>query len=135
LKKPINFNGRSALTLEKQKGSHWATAGIEIDYLDLSAAFAKVDLPPGVPHEAWRSSVPLFAKSRRNRSGLQQIGYATSGCFSPILKRYIAIATIKPEFAAIGTDIFIQMSVEHTPQQIAAQVVKKPFFDPKRKKA
>ena len=135
LKKPMNFNGRSALTLEKQKGSRWATAGIEIDYLDLSAAFAKVNLPPAVPHEAWRSSVPLFAKSRKNRSGLQQIGYATSGCFSPILKRYIAIATIKPEFAAIGTDILIQMSVEHTPLPIAAQVVKKPFFDPKRKKA
>lgn len=135
LKKLMNFNGRSALMREKQTGSRWATAGIEIDYLDLSAAFAKVDLPPGVPHEAWRSSVPLFAKSRKNRSGLQQIGYATSGCFSPLLKRYIALATIQPEFAAIGTDILMQMSIEHTPKAIAAQVVKKPFFDPKRKKA
>ena len=135
LQKGMNFNGRSALMREKQTGSRWATAGIEIDYRDLSAAFAKVDLPPGVPHEAWRRSVPLFRKSRRSRSGLQQIGYATSGCFSPLLKRYLAIATIQPEFAANGTNLFIQMDVDHTPQQIAAQVVKKPFFDPKRKKA
>jgi aminomethyltransferase len=135
LQKPMNFNGRSALIAEKKKGSRWATAGIEIDYLDLSAAFAKVNLPPAIPHEAWRSSVPLFAKSRLARSSVQQIGYATSGCFSPMLKRYIAIATIKPEFAAIGTDILIQMTVEHVPLQVAAKVVKKPFFDPKRKKA
>jgi aminomethyltransferase len=135
LKKPANFNGRSALIREKENGSRWATVGIEIDYLDLSAAFAKVNLPPAIPHEAWRSSVPLFGKSRRGPGGMQQIGYATSGCFSPILKRYISISTIKPEFAAFGTDIFIQMTVEHEPLQIAARVVKKPFFNPKRKTA
>ncbi|NHZ71946.1 MAG: aminomethyl transferase family protein [Aquificales bacterium] len=135
VKKPTNFNGRSALIAEKQNGSRWVTVGIEIDYLDLSAAFAKVNLPPAIPHEAWRSSVPIFGKTRRRRGSSQQIGYASSGCFSPILKRYIAIATIKPEFAAIGTEIRIQMNVEHTPLPIAAQVVKKPFFSPKRKTA
>jgi aminomethyltransferase len=135
LKKSGNFNGRSALLAEKQKGSHWATAGIEIDYQHLSAAFARAKLPPAIPHEAWRSSVPLFARSRSSRSGFQQIGYATSGCFSPILKRYIALVTIKPEFAAIGADLFIQLTIEHAPHHIAAQVVQKPFFDPERKKA
>ena len=38
-----------------------------------------------LPPTAWRMSVPIYA-------GAEQVGYATSGGWSPLLKKYIALA-------------------------------------------
>lgn len=131
LNKTGYFNGRRALEVEVKNGSRWTTAGLEVDWNDLEALYTKMGLAPAVPHTAWRSSVPLFASSRR---GERQVGYATSGCFSPVLKRYIALATLEPEFAQPGTELLMQVTVEHVQQRVKICVAKKPFFDPERKR-
>ena len=53
-----------------------------------SALYAAVGLPPQLPAAAWRTSVPLYA-------GGKQVGYATSGTWSPLLKKYIALAHLQ----------------------------------------
>ncbi len=131
LNKTGPFNGRRALEHEAQNGSRWTTGGLEVDWNDLEGLFTKVGLAPAVPHTAWRSSVPIFANTRR---GERQVGYATSGCFSPILKRYITLATLEPEFAQPGTELMMQVMVEHVQQRVRVRATKKPFFDPERKK-
>jgi hypothetical protein len=132
LEKSGYFVGRKALEAERRSGSRWATVGVEVDWHSLAAAYAQVDLTPALPHTAWRSSVPLFS---HGRLADRQIGYATSGCFSPILKRYITLATVAPAHAQVGTKLKMEVTVEHVPHRVAARVVPKPFFDPERKRA
>ena len=88
---------------------------------------ADVGLPPSLPTAAWRVSVPIY-------QGNEQVGYATSGCWSPILKKYIALAHLKAEYTEIGRQLEIEMTVEHHRRRALARVVKKPFFDPERKR-
>ncbi|HEX6384351.1 MAG TPA: aminomethyltransferase family protein [Anaerolineae bacterium] len=133
LNKASNFNGRRALEKEKQNDSRWATVGLEVNWNALEAVYAKAGLAPAVPHTAWRSSVPIYANSGLGLGS--QVGYATSGCFSPILKRYIALATVEPSYSQPGTELLMEVTVEHVPHKVLVRVVEKPFFDPPRKKA
>jgi aminomethyltransferase len=72
--------------------------------------------------------VPIYA-------GAEQAGYATSGGWSPLLKKYIALAHLRAAHAAPGSQLEIEITVEHRRQRANARVVKKPFFDPERKRA
>jgi aminomethyltransferase len=63
------------------------------------------------------------------------VGYATSGCWSPILKKYVALAHVQAKWAKPATQIEMEVTVEHQRKRAAARIVKKPFFDPARKRA
>jgi aminomethyltransferase len=63
------------------------------------------------------------------------VGYATSGCWSPILKRYIALAHLEAAHAKPGTELDMEVTVEHRRKRAHARVVNTPFFDPPRKRA
>ncbi len=127
LDKP-RFVGRDALVREKQRGPGWQFVGVEIDWDALEALYARVGLAPQLPAAAWRMSVPLYA-------GDEQAGYATSGSWSPLLKKYIALAHVRERWAEPGTQIEMEVTVEHRRERAAARVVKKPFFNPERKRA
>jgi aminomethyltransferase len=71
--------------------------------------------------------VPLYG-------GGSQVGYATSGAWSPLLKKYIALAHVGARWAAPGTAIEMEITVEHRRKAAAGRVVKKPFFNPERKR-
>jgi aminomethyltransferase len=122
------FNGRDALAAEKARGPQWQFVGIEIDWDSLESLYADVGLATRVPGAAWRMSVPIY-------SGAEQAGYATSGGWSPLLKKYIALAHLRAPFAAPGTPLEMEITVEHRRKRAKATVVKKPFFDPPRKRA
>lgn len=122
------FVGKRALVDEQRRGPAWQFVGIEVDWESLEGLYAERGLPPKLPSMAWRVSVPLY-------SGGKQIGYATSGCWSPILKRYVALAHVESAYAAPGTGVMMEITVEHRRKQAAARVAKTPFFDPARKRA
>jgi aminomethyltransferase len=123
-----HFVGKEALTAEKARGPQWQFVGIEIGWKGLERLYADVGLATRLPQMAWRTSVPLY-------SGAEQVGYATSGGWSPLLKRYIALAHLRSAWAKPGTELDIEITVEHRRKRAAARVVKKPFFDPARKKS
>jgi aminomethyltransferase len=54
--------------------------------------------------------------------------------WSPTLKKYIVIARLKPQYAKLGTRLFIEEMIEAVSHSVPATVVKMPFFDPPRKK-
>lgn len=58
----------------------------------------------------------------------ETIGKVTSAVHSPRLKNNIALAMTAVEHAALGTELQVQTPTE----TLAAEVVKKPFFDPKK---
>jgi aminomethyltransferase len=126
--KKERFVGRDALAAEAARGAQWQFVGIEIEWNSLERLYAEVGLATRLPAAAWRTSVPIYA-------GNEQAGYATSGGWSPLLKKYIALAHLRAPSAAAGTQLDIEITVEHRRKRAAARVVKKPFFDPERKRA
>ncbi len=122
------FNGRAALAAERVRGAAWGFVGLEIDWVSFEALFAAQHLPPAISNVPWRVSVPVYV-------GREQVGYATSGCWSPILKKPLALAHLtRPHFSA-GTKVDIEVTVEHKRQRAHATVRELPFFDPPRKKS
>ncbi len=122
------FVGRSALVEEKRRGPLWQLRGLEVSWESLEDVYGKVGLPPQLPSGAWRSSVPVYSQGK-------QVGYATSGCWSPILKKYIALAHLHASHSRPGTCVHMEVTVEHQRRQAEARVVETPFFDPERKRA
>ena len=122
------FVGRDALEAEAARGPEWQFVGIEVDWDSLEEVYADAGLPPRVPGAAWRTSVPIYVDGK-------QIGYATSGSWSPLLKKYIALAHVPTRHAKPGTKVAMEITVEHRRRQAAARVASLPFFDPERKRA
>lgn len=123
-----NFVGKAALAAEKAREPQWQFVGVEIGWEGLERLYSDVGLATRLPQQAWRMSVPIY-------SGVEQAGYATSGGWSPLLKKYIALAHLRAPWARPGTQLDIEVTVEHRRKRAAARVVKKPFFDPERKRA
>lgn len=123
--------GHRALAEERRRGSTWSFTGIDVDWESLEALYAEVGLPPRLPTVAWRTSVPIYAEGGNGR----QVGYATSGGWSPLLKRYLALAHLEAGYAAAGTAVRMEITVEHRRKLAAARVAQTPFFNPERKRA
>jgi len=122
------FNGRRALAAERARGPRWSFVGLEIDWVSFERLFAAHRLPPHVPNVAWRTSAPVY------RDGAQ-VGYASSGCWSPLLKKSLALAHLKTPHFEPGTPVEIEITVEHQRRRADAVVRKLPFYDPERKKS
>lgn len=122
------YTGRAALRSERARGPAWRFVGLAVDWVSLEALYAQAGLPPQLPTVAWRISTPVY------RDGAQ-IGYASSGCWSPLLKQYLALAHLKAPHFAPGTEVRLEVTVEHQRLQAVARVVELPFFNPERKKS
>ena len=127
LDKP-QFNGRRAIKAEHARGPAWRFVGAEVDWTTLEANYNAIGLAPRLPTQAWRTSVPLYA-------GGKQVGYATSGSWSPLLKRYLTLAHVEARHAKPGTQLEIEITVEHRRKRALATVNALPFFNPERKRA
>jgi aminomethyltransferase len=116
------------LGAEKEHGSPWAFVGLHIDWVDLERLFNKVNLPPQVTGRASRDPVPLYKNGH-------QIGQLTSRAFSPLLKKYIGLGTVLSQYAAVSTQIDVEITVEYGREQGKATIVKTPFYNPPHKRA
>ncbi len=123
-----HFVGAKALRRADPQGPARQIVGLEINLLDYEYLYQQAGLAPQYPLVAWRGSVPLRKDDR-------QVGYATTGAWSPALKKYFALATLEKTCAAVGTRVDIEVTVEHRQKSASATVVKLPFFDPPRKRA
>jgi aminomethyltransferase len=123
------FVGQAALRAEKARGSTWAVVGLRYDWDEYEALFARHGLPPQVPAGAWRSGVPIYDASGR------QVGQATSGAWSPMLKANLALASIRTPHHVEGTRLQIEVTVEYERHRVSAVVEKTPFYNPERKRS
>jgi len=127
LDKPGYFVGRRALEREHKEGSAWKLVGLEIDWVGLEKLYAAVGLPPQIPAMAIRASLPVMHEG-------EQIGYASTSTWSPVLKKYIALAHVRRPYYEPGTRVAIEVTVEHHRLHAPATVVKTPFYEPEWKK-
>jgi aminomethyltransferase len=122
------FNGQVALREQKRRGAAWSFVGLEVDWVSFERLHHERGLAPHVPNIAWRASAPIY------KSG-HQIGYATSGTWSPLLKKYIVLGHVGTAHGAPGTEVELEMTVEHRRTRPRATIRRLPFFDPPRKRA
>jgi aminomethyltransferase len=122
------FNGARALRAEQAHGPEWQLVGLEIEWPAVERVFESLGLAPHLPATASRVSVPVYADGK-------QVGYATSSTWSPLLKRFIALAHLEAPVARPGRVVEFELTVEHRRHRAAARVRKLPFFDPERKRA
>lgn len=122
-----NFIGRKALLAEKQQGSSISLVGLELDHAEFERQHHQLGLPVPYPFTAWRSVIPLYANG-------EQVGYTTSGTWSPTLKKYIILGHVKPQHTALGSVVTIDLEVDRYRRPFNAKVTKLPFFNPARKK-
>jgi aminomethyltransferase len=120
--------GRDALLRERDRGgSRWQIVGLELSWPELEELYDRYKLPANLAPVACRRSVPVYDGSGR------QVGQATSSTWSPVLKRYLALAQVHRPHGAMGTTL----QIEHTPEfercRITATVVDKPFYNPPAK--
>lgn len=122
------FNGHLALRREKERGPKRVLAAVEIDWDEHEALFARLGLPIEIATAAWRTAVPVYDENGAH------IGHANSGTWSPTLKKNLALATVPPRYAELGSRLRFEATVEYRRCTVGATVVKKPFFDPDRKR-
>jgi aminomethyltransferase len=127
LDKPA-FIGKRALMDEVAAGGPAnRLVGLELDLNVFEDAYLDLGYPIEHPLRAWRHVTPLMRKG-------ETIGRATSGTFSPLLKRSIALGFLPTKHAEVGSTVSIEWQIEETRQQIPATVVPLPFLDLPRKR-
>ncbi len=123
------FVGRRALEAEQNAGGpRRRLVGLNVDWEGIEAEFARHDLPPEVHATVNREPIPLVSRGRG------QVGRATSTCWSPLLKRLIALASVDRRFAEPGTRLRMEWSVEGERGWVGATVADLPFLDLQRKR-
>ncbi len=122
------FVGQAALAAERRSGGpKRVLVGMEIDWLHLESLYQEHDLPPQLPAGASRESLPVFVKG-------EVVGRVSSSSWSPTLKRYLALGTVRADLAREGTTLEVEHTVLFQRKRVRARVVKRPFFDPERKR-
>jgi aminomethyltransferase len=124
------FVGREALAAERKRPAEWRFVGVEVAWEPLEALYAELGLAPKLPTTAWRTSVPIYAADSD-----RQVGYATSGCWSPLLKKYLTLAHLEAGASEEGRELEMEVTVEHRRKRARAHVRPMPFFNPERKRA
>ncbi len=105
-----NFIGKSALTKIRQTGVARRQVGMVLDT-------APLDGP----------NTTFWTVGKNHHT----VGRVTSAVYSPRLQKNIALAMVANEHAAIGSELTVAMPAG----TVAARVVEKPFFDPKKQLA
>jgi aminomethyltransferase len=124
------FVGSEAIRRELLEGtSRWATTGIVVDWQDWDRLYRDAGLfPPKSEH-------PLPYESMLYDDTHDQVGYCTSFVYSPALQRHIGIARVRPDLAAAGTELRLELAVAHHNTTVRVATTPMPFFDPERKRS
>lgn len=124
-----DFVGRLALEREAAAGGPpRRLVGLQLDWYDIEGLYDAHGLAPAISPAVDRSPVPVYAGSR-------QVGKVTSRGWSPILKQAIGLASVPPQYEAVGTELTVEWTVEGRRGRVGASVVDLPFLDLPRKRA
>lgn len=124
------FIGRRALEAEIEgKTSRWKTTGIVVDWEHWARVHNERGLITPKDHTPVHGGMMLYDDD------LERIGYVPSFVYSPVLQRHIGIARIRPEHAAVGTRVGLEVTIDHRYEVVDSAVTRMPFYDPPRRAA
>ncbi len=123
------FVGSEAIRRELVDGtSRWATTGVVVDHADWDRLYREADLFPPKSEHPWPYEAMVLDDSGA------EVGYCTSFVYSPVLQRHIGIARVRPDLGAAGTDLRLELAINHHNTTVRVTTTSMPFFDPPRKK-
>jgi aminomethyltransferase len=124
------FLGRQAILRELREGaSRWATVGVVVDWRHWDRLYRDAGLLPP------KDERPLGYESMLYDADGARAGYVTSFCYSPVLQRHIGLARLRPRLAAPGSEVHVELTINHQTTTVAARTARQPLFDPERRKA
>ena len=107
-----HFTGRNALLKQRAKGPDWAFVGLEID--------------GNIPAEG-----AILYRAQKHEAGV-----VTGACWSPTLKRNIALAQLRADLVKspdLWAEIYALRELHYAKMMMRARVVDRPFFTPARR--
>lgn len=125
-----DFIGRDAIVRElREKTSRWRLSGLVVDWRDYDRIYGAAGLVPPKDH------TPIHDEYYVYDDGLNQLGYATSQMYSPMLQRHIALARVPLDRSAPGSRVKLELAVSHRYEYFDAEVARLPLFNPARRTA
>ncbi|HSL32027.1 MAG TPA: aminomethyltransferase family protein [Candidatus Limnocylindrales bacterium] len=125
-----SFIGRDAIARElREKSSRWRLTGLVVDWKDYDRIYGAAGLVPPKDH------TPLHDEYYVYDDALNQLGYATSQMYSPMLQRHIGLARVPLDRATPGSRVKLEMAVSHRYEYFDAEVARLPLFNPERRTA
>ena len=124
------FIGRDAIRRElREKTSRWVLTGLVVDWKDYDRIYGEAGLIPPKDHTPVQDEYYVYDDE------LNQLGYATSQMYSPVLQRHIALARVPLDRLAEGSRVKLEAGVRHRYEYFDATVSKLPLFNPQRRTA
>jgi aminomethyltransferase len=124
------FIGRAAVEKElAEKSSRWRLTGLVLDWQDYDRHYDEAGLIPPKDHTPIQDEYYVYDDE------INQIGYATSLMYSPILQRHIALARVPLDRSAPGSRVKLELPVNHRYEYFDAAVSRLPLFNPERRTA
>jgi aminomethyltransferase len=124
------FIGRDAIVREiRDRTSRWKLSGLIVDWHDYDRIYDAAGLIPPKDHSPIQDEYYIYDDD------LNQLGYATSQMYSPMLQRHIALARVPLDRTAIGSRVKLELAVSHRYEYFDATVARTPLFNPERRTA
>lgn len=124
------FIGRDAIRREiAGKTSRWKLSGLVLDWREYERIHDRAGLIPPKNH------LPIQDEYYIYDDQLNQLGYATSQMYSPMLQRHIALARVPLNLSAPGSRLKLELAVSHRYEYFDAVVTRLPLFNPQRRTA
>jgi aminomethyltransferase len=124
------FIGRRALERELADGtSRWRFTGLVLDWQDYDRIYTGAGLIPPKDH------TPIVEELFVYDDEIRQVGYSTSFMYSPVLQRHIAMARVRPDLATPGSEVRLEVDVNHRYEYVKARTARMPLYNPARKTA
>jgi aminomethyltransferase len=122
--------GRDAIRRElADRTSRWKLSGLVVDWRDYDRIYDRAGLIPPKDHTPIQDEYYIYDDE------LNQLGYATSQMYSPMLQRHIALARVPLDRSAPGSRVKLEMAVNHRYEYFDAYVTRTPLFNPERRTA
>ncbi len=124
------FIGRDAIRRELAgRTSRWKLTGLVLDWREYGRIWDAAGLIPPMDHTPVQDEYYIYDDE------LNQLGYATSQMYSPILQRHIALARVPLDRSAPGSRVKLELAVAHRYEYFDAVVTRTPLFNPERRTA
>jgi aminomethyltransferase len=124
------FIGRDAIARElRDETSRWRLTGLTVDWKDYDRIHDAAGLIPPKDHTPVQDEYYIYDDE------LNQLGYATSQLYSPMLQRHVALARVPLDRTAPGSRVKLEIAVNHRYEYFNAEVTRLPLFNPARRTA
>ena len=124
------FIGRDAIERElRDATSRWKLSGLIVDWREYDRIHNEAGLIPPKDHTPVQDEYYIYDDQ------LNQLGYATSQMYSPMLQRHIALARVPLDRTAVGSRVKLELAVNHRYEYFDAHVARTPLFNPERRTA